>query len=345
MHRLILLLLAVLSLSCTKQLASSEQLVFDRIAYVYALKPTIASDIWQGFDAKQYDVPLVYYTDSSSFIANPTSRFLRMYNPALVFRTSDLKVYKTTARLDSTPFHMAVNFTIGDTSVYDDLSPFMHCSSLEETGKVVTDVVTTETWVTMVVHEYFHGFQFRHKDFLQHFADSLGTFQKGTLKGLYKDNAWFKEQVDKENGLLLEALETDSRDEIRTLLAAFRQERENRRNETKRRFNTDIEAAEKMHETMEGTARYVEQKLYEKFSQKQPDRKLQRADTAYQGYHSFKNHKLENDEWLYLTAQSGVYFYATGFNMARILDKLQVPYKERLFKEKELSLEDILNTI
>lgn len=315
------------------------------MAYVYSLKPAIAQDIWPGFDDKQYDVPLIYYTDSSSFIANPTNRFLTLHKPTPVFQSTGLKVYKTTARLDSTPFHMAVGFTFSDSGAYDYNAPFMHCSSLEETTKVVQDVTSTEVWVSMVVHEYFHGFQLRHKSYRQYFADSLGSFDKGTLKGLYKDQVWFKEQIDKENALLLQALETDSRDEIRKLLSAFFKERENRRNETKQKLDVDIEAAEKLYETMEGTARYVEQKLYEKFSQIQPNTNLQRADSAYQGYAYFKNHKLDNDKWLYLTAESGVYFYATGFNMARVLDKLGVPYKERLFKESKLSLEDILRTI
>ena len=345
MHRLILILLGIATFSCTQKLVSPEQLVFGRMAYVYSLKPAIAQDIWPGFDEKQYDVPLIYYTDSSSFIANPTSKFLKIHNPTQVFQNSDIAVYKTATRLDSIPFHMVVNFTFGDSSAYDNYAPFMHCSSLEETGKVVQDVASTETWVTMVVHEYFHGFQFQHKDYLQYFADSIATFQKGKLKELYKEHAWYKEKVDKENGFLLQALASDDRDEIRELLAAFLKERGTRRGETKRRLELDIEAVEKTYETLEGTARYVEQKLYEKFSQKMPDAQLQKSDSAYHEYNAFKDYELEKDEWLYLTPKSGVYFYATGFNMTRLFDKLNVGYKDRLFKESQLSLEDILRTI
>jgi hypothetical protein len=345
MQRLILLLLVTTALSCTKKLSSPDQVVFDRMAYVYSLKPAIAKETWPGFDDKQYDVPLIYYTDSTSFIANPTDRFLQIHNPALVFQNSGLKVYKTTARLNSVPFHMAVNFTFGDSSAYDNYAPFMHCSSFEETRNVIQDVESTEVWVTMIIHEYFHGFQFQHKDYLQYFADSVATFQKGKLKELYKEHAWFKAAVDKENELLLEALASDDRAEIRELIAAFFKERETRRDETKRKLELDIEAVESTYETLEGTARYVEQKLYEKFSQKPPDAKLQKSDSAYQAYSTFKDHKLEKDEWLYLTSKSGVYFYATGFNITRILDKLEVPYKDRLFKESELALEDLLRTI
>jgi hypothetical protein len=345
MYRLTLLLLAFAAFSCTPKLSKPEKVVLDRIAYVYQLKPAIAQGIWPGFDEKQYDVPLVYYTDSSSFIANPTDRFLKMHDPVRVFQIPELMVYKTTTRLDSTPFHMAVNFTFGDAGAYDNYEPFMHCSSLEETRKVVKDVGSTEVWVTMVVHEYFHGFQFQHKNYLQYFADSIATFQKSKLKALYSANTWFKEKVDRENELLLQALATDDQVEVRKLISTFFEERKKRRTETSRKFDLDIEAYEKTYETLEGTARYVEQKLYEKFSQKRPDTKLQKSDSSYHAYDFFKEHELEKEEWLYLTAKSGVYFYATGFNMTRILDKLGVPYKERLFKQRDLSLEDVLRTI
>ncbi|MBD1397852.1 hypothetical protein H9Q13_11810 [Pontibacter sp. JH31] len=345
MNRLILLLLITIAFSCNKKLASTEQLVFDRMAYMYDLKPAIAKDIWPGFDEKQYDVPLIYYTDSTSFIANPTARFLAIYNPIAVFKSSAIKVYKTASRLDSTPFHMAVNFTLGDSSAYDNYVPFMHCSGFEETRDVIEDVESVEVWVTMVVHEYFHGFQFQHKDYLERFGNHAASSQKSKLKELYKEHAWFKTAVDKENELLLQALASDDRNEIRELIAAFFKERETRRDEAKRKLDLDIGTVESTYETLEGTARYVEQKLYEKFSQKLPDAKLQQTDSAYHAYHAFKGYKLEKDQWLYLTPKSGVYFYATGFNMTRLFDKLHIGYKDRLFKESHLSLEDILKTI
>ncbi len=50
---------------------------------------------------------------------------------------------------------------------------------------------------------------------------------------------------------------------------------------------------------------------------------------------------FKNEKWLYLTNHTK-YYYATGFNIIRLLDKLNVDYKSRLFIEKELTLEDIL---
>jgi hypothetical protein len=56
----------------------------------------------------------------------------------------------------------------------------------------------------------------------------------------------------------------------------------------------------------------------------------------------FKNYKMENDPWLYTVGNR--YFYATGFNMVRLLDKLNIDYKRRLFNEGNLSLEVLLMT-
>lgn len=339
------LLLTISVLACTRVPESKDQIIFDRIEYTYNLKPIIASDIWPGFDKNKYDVPLIYYTDASSFIANPTERFLNSYHPKLVFQNGSIKIYKTSERIDSIPFHMSTGFTMGDTAAFDNLTPFMYCSGYEETRKVIKDVSSTEEWVTMVVHEYFHGFQFKHREYFQSQAQNTVQVKQDSLRNIYRNNSWFKKKVDAENVLLLLALETKSRTEIDSLITTFFKIRNERRKETKRRLGFDIEKYEKAYETMEGTARYVEQKLYKKFSDKLPDSKLIVSDSSYHSYNYFKNYRIDKDEWLYMTSKTPGYYYATGFNMARLLDKVDIKYKNRLFLEGELSLEDIVKSI
>jgi hypothetical protein len=46
-------------------------------------------------------------------------------------------------------------------------------------------------------------------------------------------------------------------------------------------------------------------------------------------------------EWLWRTDRS-TWFYASGFNMARLLDKLNIEYRSRLWGGGSLSLEQIL---
>jgi hypothetical protein len=47
---------------------------------------------------------------------------------------------------------------------------------------------------------------------------------------------------------------------------------------------------------------------------------------------------IDKDKWLYLSNKTN-YLYATGFNLVRVLDKLKINYKARLFNEVGLSLE------
>ncbi|WP_139237251.1 hypothetical protein [Pontibacter akesuensis] len=340
-----LLLLVISALACRKVPESIDQKIFSRIEYVYSLKPTIASDIWPDFNKSRYDVPLIYYTDTSSLVANPTKRFLNSYNPKLVYQNGGIRIYKVSERIDNIPFHMATGFTMGDSSAYDNYTPFVHSSGYEETRKVVQDISSTEEWVTMVIHEYFHGFQYKHDEYLRSLAQNIFSVPQDSLRDIYRNNEWFKEKVDRENELLLLALETESRTKIDSLISTFLKLRKQRRKETKQRLGFDIESYEKTYETMEGTARYVEQKLYERFSDKLPDSKLISSDTSYHSYSYFKDYELDKEEWLYLPSKSAVYYYATGFNMARLLDKLKVKYKERLFNEGELSMEEIVKTL
>jgi hypothetical protein len=76
------------------------------------------------------------------------------------------------------------------------------------------------------------------------------------------------------------------------------------------------------------------------FANKQPDPKLSQVDPSYKAYQIFKNYKIENDPWLYTPGKR--YFYATGFNIVRLLDKLHIPYKSNLFKDGESTLEQQL---
>jgi hypothetical protein len=115
-----------------------------------------------------------------------------------------------------------------------------------------------------------------------------------------------------------------------------------RRKKTQEILNIDIQPIEDIYETMEGTARYVEYRAYDKFSTKQTDRILIKSDTLYHSYTYFHNFNLAEAQWLYKTGKN--YFYATGFNIVRLLDKLGIEYKSILFNEGEMSLEEILKT-
>jgi hypothetical protein len=342
MRQLIFLFL-IFIFSCRQKSESNDRVIFDRIEYIYNLKSLVDSSIWKDFSNKKFDLPLVYYTDTVCYIANPTEKFITIYNPDLVFENQEITIYKTPL-LDSVPFHMETGIILGDsTSDYNYRAPFMNSSSFEITRNTIPGVNSTETWASMVIHEYFHGFQFKHSDYINHFEKNGVDIPADSLKKIYKNNEWFKERVDMENDILLSALNSNDNKEIKALVDSFFQVREQRRLLTQQRLNFNITKSEQTYETMEGTARYVEYKLYGMFENKQPDHKLIKSDTAYQSYNYYRNYGIEKDPWLYQTRKT-TYFYATGFNIARLLDKLEIEYKSRLFNEGELAIDQVVNT-
>ena len=342
MKKIILFLIALNLVGCQKEKQNPEQKIFDRILFVYHLKQTVEAETWKTFNAPQYDVPLVYFTDSSSYIANPTEKFLKTFKSELLLEDGKVKIFKTQKRVDDSPFHMETGMTLGDPTLeFNYHSPFMMCSSFEETVKTIPDVGSTDEWTTMIIHEYFHGFQYKHKPYMEYYEKEIVQIQPDSLSAFYKTVPWFKESIDLENRFLLEAI--SEKDNIKTakILRDFWVKRKQRRQKFQKVFKFEIDKFEKCYETMEGTARYVEFSLYNHFAQRKPDESLMKSDSSFKSFAKFKNYKLQKDQWLYLTNKT-TYFYATGFNMARLLDKLGIDYKSRLFKDGKITLEDIL---
>lgn len=341
MKQYIFILLAILSvpLSCKSQ--KKKDIIIDRINFVCKLKSYIANNIWEEFDQKAFDVPLVYYTEKECLVVNPIGNFFDSHESKLIFENNAVKIYETNL-LDSIPFHMAVGIILGDsTSDYNYRSPYMNCSSVEITKKIIPSVRSTEEWATMIMHEYFHGFQFKHPNFLDYFEQNISSTSQNILKQIYKDNDWFKKCVDEENRVLLLALAATDSTEISRLIKSFFVLRDNRRKETVQILGVDIVKTETVYETMEGTARYIEYSLYDMLAKESPDTKLMQTDTCYHSNSFFKGFKPETEKWLYETDKT-TYFYATGFNIARLLDMLSIEYKSRLFNTNEITLEQIL---
>ena len=343
MYKRLTLTLSIILFCGQVKSQNSEQLIFDRIEYIFNLKPIIAEKYWKGFDRKKYDVPLMYYTETESYIANPQKDFVSYYKPTLVFKNSSIKIYKTSKRFDDVPFHMETSFGI-DESIDKIVRPvpMMYCSSFEVSSKKMPECTSTEYWVTMIVHEYFHGFQFKHKPYISTVLEKTSTVTEDSLSKIFKSNAWFQEKIKEENGFLLKAIQSKSQSETENYIDSFYNSRKERRLETKSKLNFEIDDCEKIYETMEGTARYIEYNLQMEYATKKPDERLTSVDKAYHSYQIFQNYKIENDPWLYTPGKR--YFYATGFNIVRLLDKLNIDYKSILFKEGNLSLDEILET-
>jgi hypothetical protein len=343
MQKWLCLLLILFSFSCKQKTTQQEQLTYERIEYICFLKDIVNEKIWGSVTDKKYDLPLLYYTDTSSFVVNPTDKFLATFKPNLVYQSRNVKIYKTLQRMDSIPFHMATGIEVDDTASYMYQSPFMKCSSLALTRQYIPDVLSTEQWATMILHEYFHGFQFKHEAFLN--QTNQVNISGDSLQRIYLHNLWYNDKIETENGLLLKALASKNDAETIAFVDTFFKIRNERRVAARASLKIDVKPYELVYEEMEGTARYIEYGLYHYFTMARPYYPLSKTDTAYHSYNYYKdNYSLETkDAWMYQSNQTS-YFYATGFNMARLLDKLKIPFKSRLFRETNISLESILAT-
>ena len=301
---IITILLALVALSADAQSLNKD---VERLQYVYALKVVINDSIWSGFADKQYDVPLLYYGDTCCYVVNPAEKFLAKYPSVLVHSDNDILIYQT-KKVDDKPFHMHVTFTDEESNI-DYRTPIMRCSSLEQTSKTIPDVTSVNEWATMVMHEYFHGFQFKNDGYLDTYEAITNAVLPDTLIALAACHDWYRESITQENDLLLKAIDINDIETLRACIQSFFKLRSERRERVKKEFGIDIVALEQLYETMEGSARYIEYCLYRHFG----------------------NFNLSDAKWLYTVGRK--YYYATGFNLLRLSDKLEINYKYAIFKD------------
>ena len=297
-------LVALVAMSADAQRLNKD---VERLQYVYALKVVINDSVWSGFADKQYDVPLLYYGDTCCYVVNPTEKFLDKYPSVLIHRDYNIQIYQT-EKVDDKPFHMHVTFTDEESNI-DYRTPIMRCSSLEQTSKTIPDVTSVNEWATMVMHEYFHGFQFKNDGYLDIYDTITNAVLPDTLIELAASHDWCRESITQENDLLLKAIDANDIEASRAYIQSFFKLRNERRERVKKELGIDIVALEQLYETMEGSARYIEYCLYRHFG----------------------NFNLSDAKWLYTVGRK--YYYATGFNLLRLSDKLEIDYKYAIFKD------------
>ena len=238
-------LVALVAMSADAQRLNKD---VERLQYVYALKVVINDSVWSGFADKQYDVPLLYYGDTCCYVVNPTEKFLDKYPSVLIHRDYNIQIYQT-EKVDDKPFHMHVTFTDEESNI-DYRTP---------------DVTSVNEWATMVMHEYFHGFQFKNDGYLETYETITNTVLPDTLIALAACHGWYKESITQENDLLLKAIDANDIEASRAYIQSFFELLNERRERVKKELCIDIVALEQLYETMEGSARYIEYCLYRHF--------------------------------------------------------------------------------
>ena len=201
------------------------------------------------------------------------------------------------------PFRMHLN------QAEDDTLARMECSSPEITIQAVPSVKTYEEWYAMLMHECFHGFQYKHTDFWNKMLASTpeNFITSDSLKALKRNYEWYRDMLSKENALLKKAYEASGIHEVRHILSDFFSIRDERLKTVQDRLGLDIIEFYPIIETVEGSARYIE-------------------------YCLAREQGITDTDWM-TNLDSNSCYYASGLYLMLIMDKFGIPYKDELFQK------------
>lgn len=333
----------VLILVSSSEGQTSACLLCERLDLFSKIKQRAADRFWPGFNARAFSPPIVYFDDSISWLALSKKFLYKDVAYEVLKCSSGRKLFKMNGRLDKIPFHMENKMTFNDKAAPNYYKPIMFCSSAEVTRNTVPDVTNTEEWLQLVMHEYFHAYQFSHRDYIAYLADSI-KLPVDSLHQYYRQQQWFSDYLGKENTSLLKAISAKSPDSAKHYCDDFFKNRKARRARFKTDMGFDISALEKFWEKTEGTARYLEYNLAYVFAESTFGQAKMACDTMFNGFTNYHQNDMENRPWFYIKTQIMVaYYYVIGFNLCRVMDKLQIEYKKDLFDKPSEGLEDYLN--
>ncbi|MBN3520373.1 hypothetical protein JYB62_10190 [Algoriphagus lutimaris] len=322
-----------------------------RISFVLNLKKSVAERNWPEFGEKNNEGTLIYFDADRSEVFFPDSHVnKKLHNPK---KHSDN--YWLTGRIDSIPYHMEVmiSFNEEDSLEFFFKNPVEQYSSVEEIGKYIPSVESTEMWSTMVIHEMFHHFQYNNENYLEYAESDIGIlpFDIRNLVALCQEDKQFLAMIQDENNILMKAISEDSKDNRDSLITSYLDQRKKRIT----KYGSEhphLEQVENYYVIQEGSARYIE--YYSMFSLNNyfnnSDAPIIHNDPKFISYSEFEEIDLENHAFNYLVyAGPTDYHYTIGFNIMRLLDELKIEYKKYLLNNPEKGLhqylEDYITTL
>lgn len=337
MKKILLLTLSIIGLlSCHEK---KSELTCERIHYLVKVKQEVANQYWEDFNRETVFGPMLYYTQNGLYTINANDKLkqkisLIPYN----CNNSDVAIGYS-QKIDTTNFYMYVSYEGADTLALEYKNALGMFSDVELIEKFIPDVKDTEEWMSMVIHEMFHQYQKKFKKFREKQQTSQLVFKRDTLNSFYNNVGWFNESVKLENETLLKIIKENNRDSINSNISKYLKYKKIRTDRIKSEFGIDISELENSLSKSEGTGRYIEYcvKLYFKVSNS--NQALLKIDNKYVA-NRFKDYNIEQDNWMYNLG--GGYYYSIGFNLTRVLEKLEIDYQKTIFKENT-SFEFYLN--
>lgn len=321
-----------------------DSLSTTRLSFVLDLKKAVAEQNWIDFGKKRTEGTLIYFNDDKSEVFFPSQKVLKRLNTYDTFSDD----YVLTSRIDNIPSHMEVmiSFDEADSSQYFFENPVEQYSSVEEVGKIIQSVESTEMWSTMVVHEMFHHYQYNNENYLEYAKSKIGVlpFSIRDLITICQEDEHFLPMIRKENDYLMQAISEDNHGIRDSLISSYLDARTARIQKYSEVY-PNLEQVENYYIIQEGSARYIEYKSMFILSDyaKKTDPSLVLDDPMFRSYSEFKDIDLNDPAFNYLVyAASSDYHYTLGFNTMRLLDELKVDYKSQLLNNPEKGIHEYL---
>ncbi|WP_224484039.1 hypothetical protein [Robertkochia aurantiaca] len=320
-----------------------DSLSSHRIDFVLKLRDTLGNRYWEGFNKKPVEGTFVYYNGDYSEIFFPDS-ITRVRLKNLDYYSED---YALATRIDTIPYHFEVMISLDpvDSNMVYYNHPVQRFLSVEETGKYIPSVRSTEMWTTMVMHEMFHHYQYNTPELIKYVREEIAElpFDSRHMKQICEEDPQFLAMVQYENQLLLCALEEPGQQEKYRILENYLKARE-RRLDRYSEAHPHLKKVEDYYVLQEGSARYMEfltmKTMYEL---QNANLYTTKADPGFKNFEEFREFDLSMPDFRYLKfAGSNSYHYAIGFNLMRVLDQLGVDYKQRLLSQPQRSLSERL---
>ncbi len=320
--------------------AFPDSLSARRISFVLKLREIIADKYWSDFGTKRTEGTFIYFNGASSEIFFPKEKVLSKLEDYKTFSED----YVLSARTDTLSYHfeLMVSFDSLDADKFYFDNPVQQFLSVEETNEYIPSISSTEMWSNLVIHEMFHHFQYNNPSFREYAKSDIGRipYDVRNLRKLCEEDADFRAWVQKENDLLMHAVEAENDSSVVKHIEAFLNQRAGRI-EAYSEQHPFLDQVESYYVLQEGSARYVEYKCIQVLNEyaANPDSLAVLEDPRYNSLKEFADVDLTADDFSWLTyAAPETYHYALGFNQMRLLDKLGVAYKENLLDTPQKAL-------
>ena len=340
-HLAILVLLTLLSCTDTgKNKAVNESLMdqsyFRHLNYLINIKNEVAKKHWPDFAENDFYQPVVYYGRENCFVINPNEHIRKITDQAQELTFNKVPVLKLPETYTDTTSLKFNNGITSDSTSFAYMQPVLYFQSYELTKKFLQDdLVDIQDWSIMVIHEFFHAYQWSIPEMFEYTKTVQKHMPGGHDKFLgsyHKDLEWYKESVKQENDLL-KAIWIDGGDLIQNL-NKYDSLRNQRIGRIKREYDVDIRIAEDYEITHEGQARYFESLIKRYLSKNNPEADFFTQEDNEGITEMFKGYDVSTDRSLF-NIYNNRYYYTIGYNISMILEKYNVDYKNSIYREEK----------